>query len=102
MRLRLAQLSRDAALRVRGVARLDPGPAGLFVTAGGGETVEGVVCVASADGYDVSVRAVCELVVLHHAARQVQDAIRLAARVAGVALGRVDVTVTDIVDPGAL
>jgi hypothetical protein len=95
-RVRMAAVAAAAALRVAGVLRLDPGPARLYVTAGGGERVEGVTCVASPGGYEITVRLVCALVALPYTAEQTRGAILSAAAVAGVAVARVDVVITDI------
>jgi len=93
-RLRLARLARQAARRVPGVVRTDPGPMGRFVTVGGGERLEGVVCAAAkGGGYDVSLRLVCDLVPLLALGEQVRAAVQRAARVSGIALESVGVHV---------
>lgn len=72
-RIRLAQLAHDAALLVPGVAGMDAGPTGLFVTAGDSRRVAGVRCVAAGDGpYEVSLRLRCELVPLRALAEAVR------------------------------
>ena len=99
-RVRLAQLSRDAALAVIGVDGADRGPTGLFLTAGDGQQVDGVRCVASGDGgYEVSLRLRCELVPLLAVADGVRTSVRRAASAAGIALADVNVLIADVVDP---
>jgi hypothetical protein len=99
-RVRLARLARAAALRMPGVASVDAGPTGLFFTAGGGERLDGVTCVAaSGGGYDVSLRLRCELVPLHELADAVKTAVSHDASLAGIALADVSVLITDVVEP---
>lgn len=96
-RLALAALARDTALAVDGVLALDPGAGGLFVTAGGGERVPGVRCLAAPEGgYDVALRLVCRLVPLPALAERVREAVTLAARVANLELATVMITVADV------
>ncbi len=98
-RLRLARLARDAALHVPGVVSTDTGPTGLFVTVGGGERLEGVICAATKDGgYQVSLRLECELVPLLALGEQVKSAVSRSALVAGIALDSVDVLVAALVE----
>ncbi len=100
-RFRLARLARDAALRVPGVAGTDTGPMGLFVTVGGGERLEGVVCAATRDGgYDVSLRLVCELVPLLALGEQVKTAVQRTASIGGIALASVSVNVAALAEAG--
>ena len=74
--MRLAQMAHDAALRVSGVIRTDVGPAGLFVSVGDGQRVEGVICTADRDGgYAISLRLVCALMPLQPIAEQVRAAV---------------------------
>lgn len=81
-RVRLARLAREATLRVAGVVGTDTGPDGMFITVGGGERLEGVLCVATKDGgYEVTLRLVCQLVPLLALSEQVQAAVmRVTAR----------------------
>jgi len=96
-RLALAALARDTALAVDGVVALDAGTGGLFVTAGGGESIPGVRCLAAPEGgYDLSLRLVCRLVPLPALGERVREAVGLAARSAGLALATVTITIADI------
>ena len=98
-RVILARLAQIAALRVPGVLATDRGPAGLCVTASGGERVEGGTCVVTpTGGYDVSLCLVCQLVDLHALGDQVSAALRRAASVAGIAVDEIQVHVVDIKD----
>lgn len=98
-RIALAALARDVALMVDGVVALDDGPAGLFVTAGGGERVGGVRALAAPEGgYDLSLRLVCALVPLHPVAERVRAAIVEAARAAELDLATVTITVADVTE----
>jgi hypothetical protein len=99
-RFRLARLARDTALRVPGVMRADAGPAGLFVTTGEGERLEGVTCVAaSGGGYEVSLRLVCGMVPLLRLADQVRATVSSSAARAGIAVTSVTVHITDLAVP---
>ncbi|HTU29723.1 MAG TPA: hypothetical protein VMF07_10100 [Solirubrobacteraceae bacterium] len=101
-RLVLAALVHDTALAVDGVVALDTGPGGLFVTAGGGERVPGVRCLAAPEGgYDVSLRLVCRLVPLPALAERVRAAVVTAATSAGLNAETVTITVADVVDEPA-
>jgi hypothetical protein len=96
-RLALAALARDTALAVEGVVDLDPGVGGLFVTAGGGERVPGVRCLAAPEGgYDLSLRLVCRLVPLPALAERVRQAITIAAKAAQLQLATVAITIADV------
>ncbi len=98
-RVILARLAQIAALQVPGVLATDRGPAGLCVTAGGGERVEGVTCVAApTGGYDVSLCLICRLVALHALGDQVSAALRRAASVAGIAVDEIQVHFVDLED----
>ena len=100
-RLRIATLARDAALTVAGVDGLDAGPARTFVTAGAGEVVGGVNCVAAPEGgYDVSLQLVCEIVPLHPLADRVRDAIAAATAEEQLVAQTVTIRITDVVEPG--
>ena len=100
-RVALARVSRDAALSVAGVVITDDGPAGRFMTVGGGERVGGVTCVASADGgYDVALHVRCEPVALLELAEHVKIAVRRAAASSGLMLSDLEVGIVDVVDPG--
>jgi hypothetical protein len=101
-RLALAALARDTALSVDGVVSLDAGAGGLFVTAGGGERVPGVRCLAAPEGgYDVALRLVCRLVPLRPLAETVRQAVVGAATVAHLELATVTITVADVTDEPA-
>jgi hypothetical protein len=101
-RLRLAALARDTALSVAGVVALDAGTARTFVTAGAGEVVRGVTCVAApAGGFDVGLQLVCELVPLHPLGDRVRAALEAAAAGAALSAESVTIRVTDVVDPHA-
>lgn len=96
-RSRLARLARDAALRVPGVVGTDTGPIGLFITVGGGERLEGVLCVAAKNGgYDVTLRLVCALVPLLELSEQVKAAVNQTAGRAGIPLESVSVYVAEL------
>ncbi|MDQ6746247.1 MAG: hypothetical protein M3Z27_09585 [Actinomycetota bacterium] len=100
-RVRLARLARQAALRVTGVAGTDSGPAGLFLTAGGGERLEGVRCVVTQDGgYEVTLRLVCELVSLPELGARVRAAVTDAAARAGIPLESIGVHVAALAEAG--
>jgi hypothetical protein len=101
-RLALAALARDTALAIDGVVELDAGPGRLFVTAGGGERVPGVRCLAAPEGgYDVALRLVCRLVPLPALADTVREAVFTAATMAQLELATVTITVADVVDEPA-
>jgi len=101
-RIALAALVRDVALTITGVAALDDGPAGRFMTVGGGERIGGVRCVAAPEGgYDVSLRLVCELVPLRDVADRVRAAVTEAARTAELELATVTITIADVTEEGA-
>ena len=101
-RLRLATLVRDTALTVTGVDGLDAGPTRTFVTAGAGEIVGGVNCVAAPEGgYDVSLQLVCELVPLHPLADRVRAAIKAAASDERLIAQSVTIRITDVVEPAS-
>ena len=97
-RLRLARLAERVALSVTGVVRCDAGPADAYLTAGGGERVEGVLCTADGvGGYDVSVRIVVGgLVPLRRLADNVAAGIRAQAGRTGLPLGQVAVEISDL------
>lgn len=99
-RVRLARLARDAALRIPGVAGTDGGPSGRFVTVGDGQRVAGVTCVACADGYEVALRLVCELVPLAELGERVRAAVQRSA--AGLPLESVSVHVACLVTPNGV
>jgi hypothetical protein len=101
-RLALAALARDTALSVDGVIALDAGIGGLFVTAGGGERVPGVRCLAApGGGYDIALRLVCRLVPLTALADTVRKAVVTAASMARLELATVTITVADVVEEPA-
>ncbi len=96
----LATLARDAALGVPGVAAMDAGPLSTHVTvADDGGRLDGVICAASAEGYEVVLRLRCEPVALHPLGAQVQRAVTRAAAAAGLAdaLADVSVYIADVV-----
>jgi hypothetical protein len=93
----LAELAHDVALADEGVVELDAGVGGLFVTAGGGQRVPGVRCLAAPErGYDLSLRLVCRLVPLPAVADRVRAAVTEAARTAELKLAAVDITIADV------
>ncbi len=93
-RVRLARLARAAALRVPGVLGTDSGPGNLFVTVGGGERLEGVVCAAAKEGgYEVALRLVCGMVALPQLGERVKAAVSKAAATSPTQLTSVNVTV---------
>ncbi|HEY3772685.1 MAG TPA: hypothetical protein VGL69_06825 [Solirubrobacteraceae bacterium] len=101
-RLALAGLARDTALAIDGVVALDAGTGGLFVTAGGGDSVPGVRCLAAPEGgYDVALRLVCRLVPLPALAERVRMAVATAAKTAGLNAATVTITVADVVEESA-
>jgi hypothetical protein len=101
-RLALAALARDTALAVAGVAALDAGTGGLFVTAGGGERVPGVRCLVAPDGgYDLALRLVCRLVPLPALAESVRAGVTAAAARAQLPLATVTITIADVVEESA-
>jgi uncharacterized alkaline shock family protein YloU len=96
-RLRLARAARDAALDVPGVHDTDAGPLGLYLTAAGGQRVEGVVCAATREGgYEISLKLIADLVPLPALSERVQTAVRRAARSAGLTLSAVSVEITGV------
>jgi hypothetical protein len=99
-RFRLARLARDTALRVPGVMRGDAGAAGLFVTTGEGERLDGVTCVAvSGGGYEVSLWLVCGMVPLLRLADRVRATVTSSAARAGIAVTSVTVHIADLAVP---
>ncbi|MDQ6731601.1 MAG: hypothetical protein M3022_15255 [Actinomycetota bacterium] len=99
-RVRLARLARDAALRAPGVVGTDTGVNGVFVTVGGGERLEGVICAATNHGgYELSLRLVCELVPLVVLGEEVKAAVQRAATLAGIGVDSVSVHVAAVVGP---
>ena len=100
-RLALARAVRAAVLGVTGVITTDAGPAGLHVTTGAGERVDGIICAATNDGgYDVSVRLIAGLVALPDLSDRVTAAVRRAAARIEVPCSGVAVHVADVVDSG--
>lgn len=100
-RQRLARAARVAMLGVPGVITTDAGPAGLHVTTGPGERLDGIICTASSDGgYDVSVRLIAKLVALPDLSDRVTAAIDRAAARVGVPCSSVAVHVADVVESG--
>jgi hypothetical protein len=99
-RVRLARLACEAALRVPGVAATDSGPTGLHVTAGDGQRVQGVRCVAAGGGsYEVSLRLRCELVPLIALGEAVRVAVTRVATAAGIVPAEINVLIADVVEP---
>jgi hypothetical protein len=92
-RVRLARAARQAALAIRGVRAMDAGSARTFVTsAGDGERLEGVTCIAAPEGgYEVSLRLVADLVALHALGERVRSAVVRVASFAGIELASVSV-----------
>jgi hypothetical protein len=98
-RFRLAQLARAAALRIPAVTGTDTGPIGTFLTAGGGERVNGVLCVATkAGGYEVSLRLICSPVPLTALGEQVRAAVTRASQLADIPLDKVNVHIADVTE----
>ena len=96
-RFRLARLARDAALRIPGVVGTDTGPIGMFITVGGGERLEGVICVATKNGgYEVTLRLICAVVPLPKLGEQVKAAVAATAAEAGIPLDSVSVHVAAV------
>jgi len=101
-RVRLTRAARAVALGTSGVVGMDAGPMGLLVTEGGGERLEGVLCVATRHGgYEVSVGLVCELVPLLALGERIKSGVGRAAATAGIALESVSVHVAEIRAAGA-
>ena len=101
-RVRLAQLSAQAAVHVDGVAGLDSGPAGVFSTVGGTTRVGGVTCAsAPGGGYDVSLRLVCALVDLHAVADRVRDAVQTIGAEANIEVAAISIVIADVTDDEA-
>jgi hypothetical protein len=99
-RLQLAALARETALAVPGVAELDPGTPRTYFTAGAGEIVWGVNCVAAPEGgYDLTLHLVCELVPLRPLGDRVRAAVAAAASGAEMIAQTVTIRITDVVDP---
>ncbi len=99
-RVRLAQLARAAALAMPGVVDLDTGPAGLFLTVGGGARVPGVTCTAAPrGGYDVALRLVCELVPLQAVGDRVRDAVQTVGAEEHIEVQSVSVLIADVAEP---
>ena len=71
------------------------------MTAGGGQRIAGVTCVAAAGGgYDVALRLRCELVSLPELGERVKLVVRHAAAASGLAVSDLRVDIVDVVDPG--
>ena len=100
-RMRLAQLARDAALEVHGVADATAGPAGIWRTVGAEHQVAGVTAAAiGEDRYGLTLHLVGELVPLREVAERVRERVERAASAAGLrsALGPVHVSFEDVVE----
>lgn len=100
-RIRLARLARDEALAVDGVASVGPHRRPDRGTHGGGERIDGVVCVAEPDGrYGLALYIGAEPVPLYALAEQVRKAVATAAERQGLAaeLGSIDVVVDELVE----
>jgi hypothetical protein len=96
-RLRLARAAHDTALRVGGVVALESDADGRFAVVSGDERIDGVLCVATADGgYDVALRVVCGLVPLIELGERVRAKVREAATAAGLPLAIVSVHIADV------
>ena len=112
VRRRLARLAHTAALAVEGVADTSSGPAGRWLTAGGGERVPGVVATILPSGrYGLELHLVADPVPLRPLADRVRRRIEAAAASAGLAdaIGPVDIRIDDLASsdvdpapPGAL
>lgn len=100
-RFRLARLARDAALRIPAVTRTDTGPIGTFITVGGGERVDGVLCVGTKDGgYEVSMRLICRPVPLEALVEQIRAAVTRGAQLAEIPLDSVNVHIAGLTETG--
>lgn len=100
-RFRLARLARDAALRIPAVTGTDTGPIGTFLTVGGGERVEGVLCIATKDGgYEVSMQLTCLPVPLEALGEQIRAAVTRSAQLAKIPLERVNVHIAGLTEIG--
>jgi hypothetical protein len=100
-RVRLARVALEAALGTRGVRSAHSGPAGRHATFDGVHRLEGVVCVADADGrYSLDLRLVGSFVPLYPLAERVRA--RVEERVAGAGLadllGPVNVRFEDLAE----
>lgn len=99
-RVRLARAALDAALSVPGVRSGDAGPMRTHhTTAGKGERLDGVTCIADGrGGYEVSLQLVCEAVPLAALSAQIQRRVTGAADLAGLAgvLTRISVHFSDL------
>jgi hypothetical protein len=101
LRLRLARLARDTALRDQGVLALASGADGGFAVISGDERIDGVLCVAAAGGaYDVGLRLVCALVPLVALGERVRAKVREAATAEGLLLATVSVHISGVAAPG--
>lgn len=100
-RLHLARAARDSALRVAGVLALDSGADGRFAVVSGDERIDGVLCVATAEGgYDVALRLVCALVPLIELGERVRAQVRATATAASLPLATISVHVAGVAAPG--
>jgi hypothetical protein len=99
-RVRLAILAHAVALRVPGVVGTDSGTAGFHATLAGGQRLEGVRCVASAEhGYEVSLRLICALVPLPSLAAIVRSRVLAAATRAGLPVDAVSIQIVGLAGP---
>ena len=97
-RLRLARLSRDAALDVPGVAGTDGGPLGMIGTPAGTERVLGVTCTpAAGGGYEVALRLICRLGPLPELVARVRASVLRAATGAELPVAQLTIHVADLV-----
>ncbi len=102
-RVRIAQIARETALAVPGVADLDAGPDGRFATTGGGVLVPGVTSIIAPEGgYDVTLRLICEMVALHPLGDRVREVIQTTTADAGLAVASVSILVTGIAEPSSV
>jgi hypothetical protein len=98
-RMLLARLAQDAALVATGVVETDAGPGGTFTSVGDGERIEGVRVTADDAGrFDVGLRLICEPVPLIALGERLREEIERRATRAGLALGRVDVVIAELVE----
>jgi hypothetical protein len=82
---------------VGGVVALESGADGRFAVVSGDERIDGVLCVATADGgYDVALRVVCGLVPLIELGERVRAKVREAATTARLPLAIVSVHIADV------
>ena len=91
----LARLGADLMMRALGAVELAVG--GAAGSVGGGERLEGVMCVATKNGgYEVTLRLVCAVVSLPNLGEQVKAAVAAMAAEAGIPVDSVSVHVAAV------